>query len=347
MQDIYPTPCQALGFGLKFRQPFLCSLQIIIFHVRLSVTCLFICNAISIGRIVLKQKRLVLNGSGFGLRATVRSGASVPSWLFLERGAALSAGSAVFEGTPAPLISPGTPRCERAPSPGSPHCEFLFLSLRSPHSVKRRGTSSISPVRNVNRRFNQTLRLLPPCHLLYTTLLPTKYLCLLLILSLLFWLCHSYSLMCFPLKMGLVPVLFSVIRTSLQAECVSVRQKHTFPTVSGTGRCIKMIFCSLLHQSGALLSSPAESGRIKACVSAVQRDVCFNRVSESMLIDTVTVGSVCLKLSGGQMDWGGRVRGAVQNRPHAPSLISAPVESFSTFTELLMLSCRTIKGGER
>lgn len=176
MQDIYHSPCQALGFGLRFRQPFLCSLQMIIFHVRLSVTYLLICNAISRGRIVVKQKRLVLNGSGFGLRAAVRSGAPVPSWLFLEHGAALSAGSAVFEGTPAPLIRPGTPRCERAPSPGSPHCEFLFLSLRSPHSVKRRGTSSISPVRNVNRRFNQTLRLLPPCHLLYATLLPTKYL---------------------------------------------------------------------------------------------------------------------------------------------------------------------------
>lgn len=162
MQDIYHSACQALGFGLRFRQAFLCRLQIIIFHVRLSVTYLLICNAISRGRIVVKQKRLVLNGSGFGLQAAVRSGAAVPSWLFLEHGAALSAGSAVFEGTPAPLIRPGTPRCERAPSPGSPHCVFLFLSLCSPHSVKRRGTSSISPVRNVNRRFNQTLRLLPP-----------------------------------------------------------------------------------------------------------------------------------------------------------------------------------------
>lgn len=257
MQDMYHSACQALGFGLRFRQAFLCSLQIIIFHVRLSITYLLICNVISRGRIVVKQKRLVLNGSGFGLQAAVRSGAAVPSWLFLEHGAALSAGNAVFEGTPAPLIRPGTPRCERAPSPGSPHCVFLFLSLRSPHSVKRRGTSSISPVRNVNRRFNQTLRLLPPCHLLYAALLPTNTSSFALSPA------HSFtaflalsltlSLMCFPLESSLVPVLFSAVRTSLQAECVSVRQKHTFPTVSGRGMCIKIIFCSILHQSRALL----------------------------------------------------------------------------------------------
>lgn len=55
---------------------------------------------------------------------------------------------------------------------------------------------------------------------------------------------------------------------------------------------------------------------IKARISAVQRDVCFNRASGATLIDTVTVGSVCVKqLGGGQMDWGGRVRGAVQNWP--------------------------------
>lgn len=195
MQDIYHPLCQVLGFGLRFRQLFLRSLQIILFHVRLSVTYLLMCNAISRGRIVVKQKRLVLNGSRFGLWA---SGRTVPSWLFLERGAALSAGSAVFEGTPAPLIRPGTPRCERAPSPGSPHCVFLFLSLRSLHSVKRRGTSSISPVRNVNRRFNQTLRLLPPCHLLYATLLPTTYL-------------FSWSVSCsfFPCFFGFVTHAFS------------------------------------------------------------------------------------------------------------------------------------------
>lgn len=90
--------------------------------------------------------------------AVVRTGAPVHAWLFLEGWLSCCAGSAVFEGTPAPLIRPGTPRCERAPSPGSPHCAFLFLCLHSLHSVKRRGTSSISPVRNVNRRFNQTLR---------------------------------------------------------------------------------------------------------------------------------------------------------------------------------------------
>ncbi|GAA6094669.1 uncharacterized [Tachysurus ichikawai] len=95
-------------------------------------------------------------------RAAVRSGAAVLAWLFLESGATLSPASAVFEGTSAPLIRLGTPRCERAPGPGSPHCTFLFLSLHSLHSVKHRGTSSISPVRNVNRRFNQTFRLLNP-----------------------------------------------------------------------------------------------------------------------------------------------------------------------------------------
>ncbi|KAM7406923.1 hypothetical protein PAMA_002900 [Pampus argenteus] len=72
---------------------------------------------------------------------------------------ALSAGSAVFEGPPVPLISLGTPRRERALSPGLPHCSVLFLYPRSLHSVKLRGTSSISPVPHVNRRFNQTLLL--------------------------------------------------------------------------------------------------------------------------------------------------------------------------------------------
>lgn len=75
----------------------------------------------------------------------------------MEHRRTLSAGSAVFEGPPVPLISRGTPRRERAPSPGPPHCSVLFLYPRSPHSVKRRGTSSISPVPHVNRRFNQTL----------------------------------------------------------------------------------------------------------------------------------------------------------------------------------------------
>lgn len=69
----------------------------------------------------------------------------------------------VFEGSPVPLISQGTPLCERAPSPVLLHCSVLFLYPRSPHSVKLRGTSSISPVPHVNRRFNQTLLLgLPP-----------------------------------------------------------------------------------------------------------------------------------------------------------------------------------------
>lgn len=123
--------------------------------------------------------------------------------------------------------------------------------------------------------------------------------------------------------------------------------KTHIPHRLGQGKVHKNYFLLYASPKQGFVGSPAEIGRIKACVSAVQRDVCFNRASEAMLIDTVTVGSVCLKLSGGQMDWGGRVRGAVQNWPHAPSLISAPVESFSTFTELLMLSCRTIKSGER
>lgn len=92
------------------------------------------------------------------------AGAASADWLFLESRRALSAGSAVFEGPPVPLISRGTPRCERAPSPGPPHCSVLFLYPRSPHSMKLRGTSSISPVPHVNRRFNQTLLLgLPLC----------------------------------------------------------------------------------------------------------------------------------------------------------------------------------------
>lgn len=123
--------------------------------------------------------------------------------------------------------------------------------------------------------------------------------------------------------------------------------KSTHSLLSSAGKVCKNDFLLCTSPKRGFVGSPVESGRIKACVSAVQRDVCFNRVSEAMVIDTITVGSVCLKLSGGQMDWGGRVRGAVQNRPHTPSLIAAPVESFSTFTELLMLSCRTIKGGER
>lgn len=78
--------------------------------------------------------------------------------LFLERRRGPpSAGSAVFEGPPAPLIRPGTPRCERAPSPAPPHCSVLFLQPCSPHSMELGGTSSISPVPHVNRRFNQTL----------------------------------------------------------------------------------------------------------------------------------------------------------------------------------------------
>lgn len=117
------------------------------------------------------------------------------------------------------------------------------------------------------------------------------------------------------------------------------KNTHSPPSQAGEG--------AYTSPKQGFVGSPAESGRIKACVSSVQRDVCFNRASEAMQIDTITVGSVCLKLSGGQMDWGGRVRGAIQIWSHAPSLISAPVESFSTFTELLMLSCRTIKGGER
>lgn len=80
-----------------------------------------------------------------------------PGRLFLERRRALSAGSAVFEGPPVPLISLGTPRRERAPSFGPPHCGVLFLHPCSLHSVKLGGTSSISPVPHVNRRFNQTL----------------------------------------------------------------------------------------------------------------------------------------------------------------------------------------------
>lgn len=88
-----------------------------------------------------------------------RAGTASPAWLFLEHRRALSAGSAVFEGPPVPLISQGTPRRERAPSPGPPHCRVLFLYPRSLHSVKLRGTSSISPVPHVNRRFNQTLLL--------------------------------------------------------------------------------------------------------------------------------------------------------------------------------------------
>lgn len=73
-----------------------------------------------------------------------------------------SAGSAVFEGPPAPLIRPGTPRRERAPSPAPPHCSVLFLQPCSPHSMELGGTSSISPVPHVNRRFNQTLLPGPP-----------------------------------------------------------------------------------------------------------------------------------------------------------------------------------------
>lgn len=92
------------------------------------------------------------------------TGAASPARLFLERHRAQSAGSDVFEGPPVPLISQGTPRCERAPSPGLPHCSVLFLYPRSPHSVKLRGTSSISPVPHVNHRFNQMLLLdLPLC----------------------------------------------------------------------------------------------------------------------------------------------------------------------------------------
>lgn len=128
--------------------------------------------------------------------------------------------------------------------------------------------------------------------------------------------------------------------------CFGTAKTH-IPHRLGQGKVHKNDFLLYTSPKQGFVGSPAESGRIKACVSAVQRDVCFNRASEAMLIDTVTVDSVCLKLSGGQMDWGGRVRGAVQNWPHAHSLISAPVESFSTFTELLMLSCRTIKSGER
>lgn len=94
----------------------------------------------------------------------LQAGAASHAWLFLEHRRALSAGSAVFEGPPVPLISRGTPRRERAPSPGPPHCSVLFLYPRSPHSVKLRGTSSISPVPHVNRRFNQTLLFgLPLC----------------------------------------------------------------------------------------------------------------------------------------------------------------------------------------
>ena len=93
-----------------------------------------------------------------------RGWSCLPSRLFLEHRRAPSAGSAVFEGPPVPLISRGTPRREWAPSPGPPHCNVLFLYPRSPHSVKLRGTSSISPVPHVNRRFNQTLLLgLPLC----------------------------------------------------------------------------------------------------------------------------------------------------------------------------------------
>lgn len=96
----------------------------------------------------------------------LQTGASSTSWLFLELCRATSAGSAVFEGPPVPLISPGTPRREWASSPGPPHCSVLFLYPRSLHSVKLRGTSSISPVPHVNRRFNQTLLsgLLPSPH---------------------------------------------------------------------------------------------------------------------------------------------------------------------------------------
>lgn len=94
----------------------------------------------------------------------VKSRGLQPARLFLERRRALSAGSAVFEGPPVPLISPGTPRRERALSFGPPHCGVLFLRPCSLHSVKLGGTSSISPVPHVNRRFNQTLlsRPLPP-----------------------------------------------------------------------------------------------------------------------------------------------------------------------------------------
>lgn len=87
----------------------------------------------------------------------VRTGEPPPARLFLERRRALSAGSAVFEGPPVPLIRPGTPRREQAPSLGPPHCGVLFLCPCSLHSVKLGGTSSISPVPHVNRRFNQTL----------------------------------------------------------------------------------------------------------------------------------------------------------------------------------------------
>lgn len=101
----------------------------------------------------------------------VKSRGPPPGRLFLERRRALSAGSAVFEGPPVPLISPGTPRRERAPSFGPPHCGVLFLRPCSLHSVKLGGTSSISPVPHVNRRFNQTLLSgpLPP-----PTLQPSK-----------------------------------------------------------------------------------------------------------------------------------------------------------------------------
>lgn len=91
-------------------------------------------------------------------------GLPLPAGYFWSAAGPPSAGSAVFEGPPAPLISPGTPRRERAPSPAPPHCSVLFLYPCSLHSVRLGGTSSISPVPHVNRRFNQTL-LLPPPHL--------------------------------------------------------------------------------------------------------------------------------------------------------------------------------------
>lgn len=109
---------------------------------------------------VISPQAVLKSGSFRSCRLLeLEAGAASPAWLFLEHRRALSAGSAVFEGPPVPLISRGTPRCERALSPGPPHCNVLFLYPRSPHSVKLRGTSSISPVPHVNRRFNQTLLL--------------------------------------------------------------------------------------------------------------------------------------------------------------------------------------------
>lgn len=89
-------------------------------------------------------------------------GLPLPDGYFWSAAGPPSAGSAVFEGPPVPLISRGTPRRERAPSPAPPHCSVLFLYPCSLHSMKLGGTSSISPVPHVNRRFNQTLLLRPP-----------------------------------------------------------------------------------------------------------------------------------------------------------------------------------------